>query len=122
MARDTAHLYKDILAELSFIAKATKGLTFKSYARDALVKRAVERSLLTISEAVRALPAAHTSTQPDIPWKQIKGIGNVLRHEYFRVADSIIWNTVQEHMPPLTIAIKAMAKLDAAPKRKTKSS
>jgi uncharacterized protein with HEPN domain len=33
------------------------------------------------------------------------GIGNVLRHEYHRVSDTLIWNVVQEYLPPLKAAI-----------------
>ena len=37
------------------------------------------------------------------------GIGNVLRHEYHRVSDRLIWNVVQEYLPPLKAAVLAVA-------------
>jgi hypothetical protein len=36
------------------------------------------------------------------------GIGNVLRHEYHRVSDTLIWNVVQEYLAPLRAAIAAI--------------
>ena len=36
------------------------------------------------------------------------GIGNVLRHEYHDISDRVIWNVVQEHLPPLKLAIEAI--------------
>jgi uncharacterized protein with HEPN domain len=36
------------------------------------------------------------------------GIGNVLRHEYHRVSDTLIWNVVQDYLPPLRAAIAAI--------------
>jgi uncharacterized protein with HEPN domain len=36
------------------------------------------------------------------------GIGNVLRHERHRVSDTLIWNVVQEYLPPLRPAIAAI--------------
>jgi uncharacterized protein with HEPN domain len=36
------------------------------------------------------------------------GIGNVLRHEYHRTSGTIIWNVVQEHLPPPKTAASAL--------------
>ena len=33
------------------------------------------------------------------------GIGNVLRHEYHRISDIVIWNVVQQHLPALKVAV-----------------
>jgi len=48
------------------------------------------------------------ATQPQIPWAQIIGIGNVLRHEYHRISDTVVWNVVQDRLQPLQAAIEAM--------------
>ncbi|MGG2475869.1 HepT-like ribonuclease domain-containing protein, partial [Rhizobium sp. BR5] len=32
------------------------------------------------------------------PWKQIRGIGNILRHEYHKIADDVVWAVVTEHV------------------------
>ena len=42
---------------------------------------------------------------PEVPWREIAGIGNVLRHEYQRVADKIVWNVVERHVDPLRDAV-----------------
>jgi uncharacterized protein with HEPN domain len=42
----------------------------------------VQRAIEIISEASRAIPDDLTNTQPDIPWRKIRGTGNVLRHDY----------------------------------------
>lgn len=122
MARETEHLYSDIIKELNFIRRHTKGMDFAAYSNNELVKHAVERALLTISEAVRALPSDHLKTESEIPWTSIKGIGNPLRHEYHRIADKIIWDTVEFHIPPLAKAIKRMARLEVPTRnQKTKT-
>jgi len=43
-----------------------------------------------VSEAARRIPPELQTTQPQIPWAQIKGVGNVLRHEYHRISDTVI--------------------------------
>lgn len=35
----------------------------------------------------------------------IKGMGNVLRHEYHRVSDRIVWNVISAHLPTLKAAL-----------------
>jgi uncharacterized protein with HEPN domain len=42
---------------------------------------------------------------PDTPWKQIRGIGNVLRHEYHKIADDVVWVVVVENIGLLRTAI-----------------
>jgi hypothetical protein len=56
----------------------------------------------------RRIPPELQARQPNIPWAQIMGIGNVLRHEYHRVSDALIWNVVQDYLPPLKGAIAAI--------------
>jgi uncharacterized protein with HEPN domain len=41
--------------------------------------------------------AAH----PDIPWKDIAGIRDRVVHDYFGVSLDIVWDVVQNHVPPL---------------------
>jgi uncharacterized protein with HEPN domain len=38
----------------------------------------------------------------------VKGIGSVLRHEYHRISDKVIWTVAAERLPALRIAIEAM--------------
>ena len=70
-----------------------------------LAQRAVE----IISEASRRLPDELKAAYPDIRWKSIAGIGNVLRHEYHTVADQLIWNAVRHELPSLRRAVQEMA-------------
>jgi uncharacterized protein with HEPN domain len=72
------------------------------------MQRAVERGLEIISEASRALPEDYKRQHPAVPWMQIAGIGNILRHEYHRVEPAIVWNITQTHLPVLARAISQM--------------
>ncbi len=68
----------------------------------------MQRGIEIISEASRRLPAELLESQPQIPWLKIFGIGNVLRHEYHRLSDQIIWNIVLHELPPLKEATVKM--------------
>jgi len=73
----------------------------------------VQRAVEIISEASRSIPDALANTRPEIPWKQVRGIGNVLRHEYESVSDRILWNVVVDELPRLKGAIEAIASTDS---------
>lgn len=45
---------------------------------------------------------------PQVPWQDISGIGNVLRHEYSRIEDRVIWNVVARYLDDLDAAVGAM--------------
>jgi uncharacterized protein with HEPN domain len=43
-------------------------------------------------------------------------MGNFLRHSYDRVADDVVWNTVQEDLPVLKrIAEEALTRIQSSP-------
>ena len=53
--------------------------------------------LQCISEATRnalALDPTIVARYPTIPWAQVRGIGNRLRHEYGDVKADIVWEAV----------------------------
>lgn len=75
---------------------------------DGLIFDAVRIRLLEIGEAVKALPEELLSTQPSIPWRQIAGMRDHLAHRYFDTAHSILQATVDEDLPALEQAIRAM--------------
>ena len=43
--------------------------------------------------------------QKKIPWSQMKGMRNLLIHEYFGVDSDVLWRTIQEDLPPFKIQI-----------------
>lgn len=71
-------------------------------------RRAVERGIEIISEASRHIPEELKDRYPHIYWREIAAIGNLLRHEYGRIDDRIMWRVVQRYLPELKTAIAAM--------------
>jgi uncharacterized protein with HEPN domain len=97
-----------VLEAIEGIDNATQGKTLADYTGDWLLRHGVQRGIEIISEATRRIPPEIQATQPQIPWVQIMGIGNVLRHEYHRISDTVIWNVVQEYLPSLRAAVSAI--------------
>jgi uncharacterized protein with HEPN domain len=98
----------DIRDAIRGIHDVTAGATFDGFANSWGMQRAVERGLEIISEASRHVPADLKALAPDIPWRQIAAIGNLLRHEYQRTDIMATWNIIEEHLPPLGIAIEQL--------------
>ena len=67
--------------------------------------RAVERAVQIISEAAKELPQAMRDSEPEVPWQQIIRIGNVLRHEYYRIREDVLVDILQTDLPELRPAV-----------------
>ncbi|HTE81460.1 MAG TPA: HepT-like ribonuclease domain-containing protein [Reyranella sp.] len=86
----------------------TDGMTIEAYQADTMLRDATERCLERISEASRRLSDDVKAGQPQIPWRKVADIGNVLRHEYHDVADTEVWRIVVDDLSELQEAIKAL--------------
>jgi uncharacterized protein with HEPN domain len=76
-----------ILEAIEGMEKAVRGKTLDDFDGDWLLRHGVQRGVEIVSVAARRIPPELQERQPQIPWAQIMGIGNVLRHEYHRVSD-----------------------------------
>jgi uncharacterized protein with HEPN domain len=100
----------DIREEIAGIRELTKSATAESFGTNWAMKRAVEHALLIIAEAAKHIPDDLRAKRPDVPWKRIHGLGNMLRHEYRRIDSDILWSVVTENLDDLDEAVKALLK------------
>ena len=98
----------DMLESIRGIENAVKGKTYRDYQRSWLLRSAVERGVEVISEASRHLGRELKSAHKDVRWRDIAGIGNILRHKYQRIDTRIIWRALKDHLPPLKEALLTM--------------
>ena len=101
MTRPHFERLRDILEAVDAVFAMTAGMDFAAYSADFRTRKAGERCLEIVSEASRHLSPEAKTSFPDVPWPNIAGIGNILRHEYQRVADEVIWRTVTRSLPQL---------------------
>lgn len=47
------------------------------------------------------MPEKELERYPEIPWRSVKAMGNILRHEYHHLDDKIIWDVVHHELPEL---------------------
>lgn len=91
---------QDIIDNIDRIRSHLAGAAATS-ALDEKTRDAVERCLERISEAAKKLDASIERLQPQIPWRSIRGLGNVLRHEYDAVDDVTIEAIVEKELAQL---------------------
>ena len=105
----------DILEAVERIRRYTKGLSFEQFAGDPKTVDAVIRNLTVIGEASRHISSDVEALAPEIPWADMRGIRNVVVHEYFGVSLPILWETVRHDLPPLVEPLERLrAKADDA--------
>ncbi len=95
----------DLRDAINGIQVLADGVSFEAFSNDWAMQRAIERGLEIISEASRHVPGDLKALAPDIPWRQIAAIGNLLRHEYQRADIAATWNIIDEHLRSLATAI-----------------
>jgi uncharacterized protein with HEPN domain len=100
----------DIVENCDRIARHVAGQTRDSYCADEKTIDAVERCLQRICEAATRLrhdeirgdagPSLET-LYAEVPWDDVRGMGDILRHKYDRVDDDLVWTTISEKLSPL---------------------
>ena len=69
--------------------------------QDPMLSLALVRLLEIIGEAARGVSAPTRESHPGIAWSQMAGMRDRLIHGYFDVNLDIVWQTVQQDLPPL---------------------
>ena len=104
MPRDYRLYLEDIVEAADRILRYTVGTGYDSFASDDKTVDAVVRNLEIIGEAAKKLPENAKQRMPDIEWRKIAGLRNILIHEYFGINKVIVWDVVQGKIPSLKTA------------------
>lgn len=110
MRKKAAPVISVMLEEIEGIEQALEHVSYDDFCREWQLKRAVQRGIEILSEASKRLPDDIKAEHPAIEWRKVHGIGNILRHEYHRISDEVIWDSVREDFPALKEALLEMAK------------
>ena len=92
---------EDIVESSALIAEYVQGMSSASWVKDRKTIDAVVRNLQIIGEASNHVPQDVQSRYSDVPWAQLRGMRNILIHEYFGVDTDILWRAVTEDVPNL---------------------
>jgi uncharacterized protein with HEPN domain len=58
-------------------------------------------NIVIIGESVTRLPDELLEAMPDVEWRKIKGLRNMIAHDYFGIDAEVIWQIIGKHIPEL---------------------
>jgi uncharacterized protein with HEPN domain len=96
----------DILEAIAEIEKMLAGCRLEQFTADKMRRMATERYLEVACEAARKLPDHIKQAEQDIDWRKMNDFGNRLRHAYHETDVVIVWDIIQNHLPPLKSAVE----------------
>ena len=116
MPRDLRLYVDDILEAIHRIRSYVADQNQEAFTKDRKTQDAVIRNLEIIGEAVGKLPEQIQQSEPETDWRKIKGLRNILIHEYFGINLPIIWDVVQNKLGSLeTVCQRLLEKATELP-------
>ena len=91
------------------VRRYTQELDLESFVKNEMVYDAVVRNLETIGEAAKKTPPEIRGRYPQVAWRRIAGLRDVLAHAYFGLDDETLWKIVQEKVPQLVLVLGEMS-------------
>ncbi|MEW6092650.1 MAG: DUF86 domain-containing protein [Chloroflexota bacterium] len=92
---------RDILDAIAEIQRFTHGMKFETFQADDRSVRAVEMNFIIIGESASQIPEEVEEKYPEIPWGLMRSMRNRIVHVYFQVDEKLMWDTIQNDLPPL---------------------
>jgi len=101
MKKEPEVFIEHILESIELIENYTANKTISDFIESVQLQDSIIRRIEIIGEAVKNLPAEVKSNYPDVPWKNIAGMRDVLIHKYFGIDLELTWQVVQKDIPDL---------------------
>jgi uncharacterized protein with HEPN domain len=108
MARDHLLYLEDILKSARKIRRYVEDMTLESFRTDDLVIDAVVRNLEIIGEAAKHVPDDIKQRHPEVAWRGMAGLRDVLTHHYFGIHLETVWDIVDQEIPVLDRQVQAI--------------
>ena len=99
---------RDILEAATEIRSFTAGISYEQFVNDLKTVKAVIADFAVIGEAAGRIPDEVAAAHPQVPWQRMRAMRNKLVHIYFNVDTTLVWETIENDLPPLIEVLKKM--------------
>lgn len=102
--------YRDSLTDMAQYAekgvRIVEGIDFEAFSYDEEKVLAAIRIIEVIGEASKQIPNSIRDRYPEIPWSGVARMRDKLIHAYFGVETEVVWQTLQQDLPPMIDCLK----------------
>jgi uncharacterized protein with HEPN domain len=110
LSRDPILCLEDIEKSCTKILRHTEGLKRDSFFSDEIRFDGVLFNLHVIGEAVKSLADELRELHPDIAWREIAGMRDIISHAYFALDLDILWDAIRNDVPGLLKRVRDILK------------
>ena len=107
MRRDVDYV-ADIANAVRRVAAYVRGIGREGFGEQPIVQDAVIRQLLIIGEATKHLTKEFRAEHPDVPWREMAAMRDVLVHSYNRVDIDEVWQAATTDVANLADRLEAL--------------
>lgn len=104
--RDWILYVEDIFYACIDIESYVKDVSYESFLDDKRTRDATIHNLLIIGESVKHIPAEILESYPNIEWRKIAGLRDIIAHSYFNMKPSLLWNVIVSKIHPLKLTVE----------------
>lgn len=101
MSREVSFYITHMLESIDHIEQFVSGVDKEGFMGNVEKQAAVVRMLSIMGEASKSVPNEVRARYPDVPWKRITSMRDILVHGYFKVDLDLVWSVVTEDLGPL---------------------
>lgn len=106
--KDWTFRITDILECIAKIQRYTEGMSMTEFEQNEMVLDAVIRNITVIGEATRYVPVEIQAKYAAVPWSLMRGMRNIVVHQYDDIDVDLTWDTVNRQIPPLIPLLNAI--------------
>ena len=107
MSRDAASLL-DVFEAGHLMQEFITGVSEEDFHEDRKTQSAVLHQILILGEATKRISRAYRLAHPEIPWRLMAGMRDIVIHAYESVDISEVWKTASDDIPALIAQIEPL--------------
>ena len=105
MKKDPVVFLTHIIESIQLIESYMEGKTEADLMKSTGLQDQIIRRIQVIGEAVKNLPDDLKRSHPEVPWRDIAGMRDIVIHQYFGIDLEFVWNVLTKDIPDLKLKI-----------------